>query len=358
MVRLYGGFDGTEVAQEQRDFVNQVTVIDGHDSLAWLNQVYHVVYGEHDSRIDGFTITGGNATTSGEEAGGGILLNDFFMSSSSPELEIANCIITGNMAYWGGGMNAVDIESLVVTNTSFELNQAIDGGGLFMIDSNITFSDCVFKENTASDEGGGVYLWTWSNFDLYLDNLLFEGNNAYYGGALFSRLQFHAYTNNAIFTANTAEWGGGVYASDGVYHCTNCTFWSNEATSWEENGGAVYGDDSPDNGYFYSDNSIFWGNIPTSLDGAGGDWHFEINHCDIEGGFTGTGNIDADPLFVDTSNDDFHLSAGSPCIDAANGDLAPEFDIEGTARVDDPDTTNTGIGTPDYVDMGAFEFAP
>lgn len=44
------------------------------------------------------------------------------------------------------------------------------------------------------------------------------------------------------------------------------------------------------------------------------------NYCDIMGGAIGTGNIDDDPLFVDPDSGDFHLSEGSPCIDAGNPD--------------------------------------
>ena len=41
---------------------------------------------------------------------------------------------------------------------------------------------------------------------------------------------------------------------------------------------------------------------------------------------------------------DLHLSAGSPCIDSADGAAAPATDIEGNARVDDPAAGNPGLG--------------
>ena len=74
----------------------------------------------------------------------------------------------------------------------------------------------------------------------------------------------------------------------------------------------------------------------------------------MQGGFEGTGNIDADPLFADpdgpddiagTGDDDCHLTQGSPCIDAGTSSGAPDTDLEGSIRPQ-------GAG----YDMGAYEF--
>ena len=51
------------------------------------------------------------------------------------------------------------------------------------------------------------------------------------------------------------------------------------------------------------------------------------------------------------------LESGSPCIDAADGPEAPERDLDGNERVDDPDSPNTGVGPP-WADMGAYEHQP
>jgi parallel beta-helix repeat protein len=55
---------------------------------------------------------------------------------------------------------------------------------------------------------------------------------------------------------------------------------------------------------------------------------------------------------------DFHLTAGSPAIDAANSGASgqPATDVDGNARVDDPATPDTGAGAPPYADRGAYEF--
>ena len=51
-----------------------------------------------------------------------------------------------------------------------------------------------------------------------------------------------------------------------------------------------------------------------------------VNYSDVQGGWSGQGNIDADPLFADVIQGDFHLHKGSPCIDAGNPDS--EFTLE------------------------------
>jgi hypothetical protein len=81
-----------------------------------------------------------------------------------------------------------------------------------------------------------------------------------------------------------------------------------------------------------------------------------VSFCDIEGGQAGVGvapgavltwgagNIEADPLFVDpagpdglagTEDDDVHLGAGSPCVDAGDPAFSSTVtqDIDGDLRV-------------------------
>ncbi|MCK4696190.1 MAG: PKD domain-containing protein, partial [Candidatus Cloacimonetes bacterium] len=83
-------------------------------------------------------------------------------------------------------------------------------------------------------------------------------------------------------------------------------------------------------------NSILWNDSPQEIYINTGS--VTATYSDIQGGWTGTGNIDSDPLFVDPANGDYHLQEGSICIDA--GDPDPQYN--------DPDGT--------IADMGAYFF--
>ena len=64
------------------------------------------------------------------------------------------------------------------------------------------------------------------------------------------------------------------------------------------------------------------------MDGGGS---FSCTYSDIQGGWTGIGNINLNPDFVDPSNEDYHLQPSSSCIDAGNP--APQYnDVDGSTN--------------------------
>ena len=141
----------------------------------------------------------------------------------------------------------------------------------------------------------------------------------------------------------------------------NCTISQNRT----DNGGTIT--DASGAGIFGSIvsatviNTIIWGNTANGLPDTISSGSVSVSYSDIEGGWTGTGNISSDPQFVmpgywsnnGTANigddywvpGDFHLKAASPCIDSGTSSGAPSIDIEGTSRPQ-------GAG----YDMGAYEY--
>ena len=93
----------------------------------------------------------------------------------------------------------------------------------------------------------------------------------------------------------------------------------------------------------------------------------DIHSCGASGatwngascGSDGGGNVQVDPLFVNSALGNFRLSQGSPVVDAGNNNLVPSgitTDLNGNPRfVDMPLVPDTGLGTPPIVDMGAYE---
>ncbi len=247
--------------------------------------------------------------------------------------------------------NAVDTDEIVVApGTYFEcinfLGKAItlqssDGADATTIDGTGNFHvvQCV------SGEG----------LDTVLDGFTITGGNANggipdnIGGGMFNTGSSPT-VMNCVFSGNTAVAGGGMFNYFGSFPTvTNCTFSGNSA---EFGGGMFNRDSSPT-----VTNCVLWGDSPGEIGGSGTP---TVTYSNVQGGFPGTGNIDADPLFVDPDNGDYRLQAGSPCIDAGhNWAIAglADTDLDGNPRfAADKIDFDPGCGIPVVVDMGAYEY--
>ncbi len=278
---------------------------------------YFYSHDDANSVLSGLTIKNGYA-----DKGGAV----YCCMESSPTIN--NCTITNNTAEW-------------------------EGGGIYSpYRSSPTITNCKITDNLAGYSGGGIYA---RGGYLTITNCIIKGNKSWEGGGICSSGPGWLQISNCAIAANSAEWGGGIFFEHNNSTITNCTFAQNSAP----NGNALCG---PWPSSIQLTNSILW-------DGGSEIWNdndstINVTYSDVQDGWLGQGNINADPCFVQPgywdpngtpadSNDDFwvegdyHLLAGSPCINAGDPNYIPEpneTDLDGRPRV--------LLGR---IDMGAYE---
>lgn len=340
-VTIYGSFSGTETMLSQRIFLcGPLSILSGEiGATGSFDNSYHVIGNSNldtTAVIDGFEIRGANdnrSPTFTEGLGGGIYNNGGNPGGiCSPT--IRNCLIRNNQAVYGGGI----------------FNSGHSGGN-----ANPVIENCIITENTAYDGGGGI-----DNFGL--------GGNA--SPTIVNCLVY----NN---TANTAGgmycWGGNLNGNSNPV-ILNCAFVRNSAIAG--NAGGIIADNSNSSGGGNSGtsnpvvrNSIFRENTAS---GTGpqffikGTGTFTATYSNIN--LTnqnpphiisgpGTGNIDANPMFVSllngagsdncwfTADDGLTFQNGSSCINSGDNTGVSLTDLLLNPRVSDS-----------IVDMGAYEF--
>jgi hypothetical protein len=365
-VDVYGGFNsaltGTNGVISGRDYWVDETILDGAQTYRIMNAA--------NNRLDGLIFFEGYYV--GPGAG-------LYANTVSPT--VVNCKFDSCVS-----------DSSVVAD---------GGGAIYYINSlTATVTNCIFKDNVSTgSRGGAIYLR--SGPDLTITNSHFVNNIAYaYGGALYSTIAPSIITcENCIFEHNSAttnRGGAGTFVStailkrcrvnDNTAFIGGGAFWTNVSLTLKEsliyNNEATTGDGggiSHAGGTSDIINSTFNGNTAFATGDAiqGGSgctvkncvvWNGSsgissgtaVTYSNVEGGYTGTGNKNADPLFIGTCYDPanpYNIRPGSPCIDCADaGAPAETTDILGNARYDDPATPNTGVGSPPYVDMGCYEY--
>jgi len=251
-----------------------------------------------------------------------------------------------HVVYSSGLTETAVLDGFTVTaGQAVATGDTFHGGGMYNYDhSSPTVSNVIFTGNTA-DKGGGMANNLYSSPTV--NNVIFTGNTAEHGGGMANVTYSTPTVNNVIFTGNTADYmGGGMYNwAGGNPTLNNVTFRGNNLTFAGQGGGISSGTSSP-----ALNNCIVWSNEAEEIHGAA-----TVVYSNIEGGYTGTGNINSDPLFVDAA--DLRLQSASPCIDAGdNSAVSTDVDLDGNPRrVDEPTVSDTGNGTAPIVDMGAYE---
>jgi len=365
-VALYGGFTGSETAREQRNWVSNVTTVDGNNSFRCF-QLQITSTGT--AVIDGFTITKGD-TNSDSTNGAGIANGIEGGVADGGNLTVANCIFTLNSSGKHGAISNEQKGNLTVINCTFSKNTAgnragainhnegaekmtvtgctfsensAGNGGVIYVKSTTTdesiITDCVFSKNQAATDGGAIM----DDQTVTITRCTFDQNSSTRYGTFVGRGDKSAVFTNCVFSKNSTKFGGGIAingsGTNSNLNITNCTFSGNTLVGTGASGGAIYTQKT--GGIFTVKNCILLGDA-TNNEIAGGTPTVTYTDIDQDGYAGSNGNIRQDPLFAGSGN--YHLQTSSPCIDTGTSLGAPSDDLEGTARPQ-------GSG----YDMGAYE---
>jgi len=217
--------------------------------------------------------------------GGGILVytNGYGLISNN---KILDNTISAGITATGGGIDIwgpigdVHINSNFIKGNTVQTNNN-GGGGIDIYDCTTSppvIENNVIVGNSSNLYGGGILV------DLILEESLKPkmtgpSNTIVYGHVLADQFL----VNNTIINNTAGVSGGGIYTYDMTSNIINCILWGNSAPSDPQIAGVV-----------------------------------NVTYSDVEGSWSGTGNIDCDPEFLDTTY--FLLSDFSCCTDAGNPD--------------------------------------
>lgn len=294
-VTVIGGFSGTESLPSQADPNTNTTTIDGGGSTRAITSIAN----DQSAVLRGVYVRNG---VSSERLGA---------------------------AVGGGGAYFHDSDA-ILAEVVFEHNHAAYAGGAIAVDGGApTFVGCTFRNNGDRElSGHGDTIGTLAGGAVFI----------HYGAPLFYR---------CLFAANAAKEGGAVVNTGGSPRFLNCTFASNHASL--RSGGAV-----ADHSGAVIENCIVWSN--TASEGhqsiyMGTYASSSVEHSDIEGGWPGTGNLDADPRFMNLVGGEYRLAADSPCRGAGSNYQLP-------ADQADLDYDGDRTETLDHFGMFASESGP
>lgn len=317
------------------------TIIDcgGYDSANGSGyRGFYIYINEKNAAISGFTIKNGSQGVYNNGSGTITVTNCTIIANTSGGIENDN---------FGGGTIAIT-GCTVSSNSGFGVDNFNGNGG------KITISNCTITANTS----GGIINFNFTHdgsSSIALTNCAVSGNSR--GGIINRNSTLSGSSSgggtimitNCTVSNNSADYGGGIsnYSNNNFISSTiaitNCTIFGNSATY---DGGGIYNDIYKFDGTVVLTNSVVYrnGNVPIYNSTPAYNSPAMASYCDVQSGYPGTDNIDADPQVFNAATSDLHLKPGSPCLGAGTPNGAPPTDLDGNLRPNPPS-------------MGAYELA-
>lgn len=225
---LYGGFNGTETAREQRDIRKYPTILSGNIGKGdRTRNTRTIVMGANNAILDGFTISEAYAVDEARMhlVPTDILKNDMAVGGGMRNFMVSpivrNCVFRNNHSPKGGAVYNVrkpgGIQAKFI-NVDFIENTAQVRGGAVSNDLGAmpVFINCRFLNNRSQDKGGALYN-DFAASPLLL-NCLFENNSAVSAGAIGNDGGSSPLLVNVTVRNNRVDsgLGGGLYQGTGA----------------------------------------------------------------------------------------------------------------------------------------------
>lgn len=273
------------------------------------------------------------------------------------ENEIYPLPMLANLTLAGAGMNQTILdaengssllvgqmyENFTLCDLTLVNGYSWDGGCIHSTDSTWTLNRVGIKSNESIYKGGSVRARSSSGM---FNHCVFQDNTAGKGGVAFineSNLSF----NNCLLTNNHSNSeAGALYSKQSNVSISNCSIVSNTA---DNDGGALYSEGNPTMNII---NSIVWSNSPNQIAGPNLP---SATYSNIQDGFVGEGNINADPLFINGSQGHYYLSHTDTGQDVSSPSINSGSTLASEVVFDDIKLIQMTTRTDHLVDNGTVD---